>query len=363
MTTESGEGLFAERRRTGSRRLRRLPLAWLCLLVSPACGLAIPVTLRADESPARRDGIASQYPGDAGIAQDPRVVYAENFETDGIEPLRQRWDMVRNDEIMTLDSDVPPHSAGNRSLLMSQRAELGTGGDLYQVLGEGHDQVYCRMYVKFAEDCQPVHHFGTCVGGHFPPSKWPIVRAGQPPAGDKSFWVGIEPFGESWRWDYYTYWWEMRGSPPRGQTWGNSFIQDPELAVERGRWICVEQMVKLNDVGEANGEMALWIDGVPVSHVGQGFPRGTWIFDKFHPGRGGEGVRWNRELGERETLTTASDGDPFEGFRFRTDASLNINYVWLYLYLTQGTPGHINRVWFDDVVVATDYIGPLQPPR
>ncbi len=54
------------------------------------------------------------------------------------------------------------------------------------------------------------------------------------------FCVGIEPFGKSWTWDYYAYWNEMRGSPPRGQTWGNSFIHDPELKVEKGKWTCVE---------------------------------------------------------------------------------------------------------------------------
>ena len=88
----------------------------------------------------------------------------------------------------------------------------------------------------------------------------------------------------------------MRGSPPRGQTWGNSFIHDPALKVRRGQWICVELMMKLNDLGKANGEMALWIDGKLVSHLGPGFPKGKWVFDKFLPGKGGEGVRWNDKL-------------------------------------------------------------------
>ena len=120
-----------------------------------------------------------------------------------------------------------------------------------------------------------------------------MVSAGNRPRGDKSFWTGIEPFGKDWTWDYYTYWCEMRGSPPRGQTWGNSFIRDDQLKVERGRWICVEVMVKMNDVGDTNGEMALWIDGKPVSHLGKGFPKGKWVFDKFLPGQGGDSVRWN----------------------------------------------------------------------
>jgi hypothetical protein len=117
-------------------------------------------------------------------------------------------------------------------------------------------------------------------------------------------------------------------------------------------------MVKMNEVSEANGEMALWIDGKQVSHLGAGFPRGKWVFDKFYPGQSGDGVRWNQAKGDRELFATAVDGDPFEGFRFRTAEPLKINFLWLYVYITKGTPGHMNHVWFDDVVVATQYIGP-----
>ncbi len=27
------------------------------------------------------------------------------------------------------------------------------------------------------------------------------------------------------------------------------------------------------------------------SHLGKGFPRGEWVYDKFKPGEGGDGVR------------------------------------------------------------------------
>ncbi len=159
--------------------------------------------------------------------------------------------------------------------------------------GWGFDQLFARFYVKFAPDCGEIHHFGTNLGGNWPATPWPMVSAGKPPDGAKSFWTGIEPFGKSWTWDYYTYWREMRGSPPRGQTWGNSFVRDENLTVERGKWICVELMMKVNDLGDSNGEQAFWLDGKLISHLGKGFPRGRWIFDKFEPGKGGGGVRWN----------------------------------------------------------------------
>lgn len=309
--------------------------------------------------PHRNIGIAADYPGDKGIESDQRVVFAEHFEN-GLDTIAKRWNTVRHQEIMSLSNDIPPGSSGSQSILMSQVAEQGTGGDLYRVLEGGYDRLFTRMYVRFAEDCEPIHHFGTCVGGNFPSTRWPSVKAGQPPDGDKTFWLGIEPFGDAWRWDYYAYWCEMRGSPPRGQTWGNSFMHDPNLLVQRGEWTCIEVMVQMNDVGESNGELALWINGQQVSHLGPGFPKGKWEFDKFKPGDEGEGVRWNQEKGEREILNTAPGGNPFEGFRFRTAKNLNINYIWLYTYITKATPGHHNRVWFDHVVVAKEYIGPLQ---
>src|SRR5439155_10435464 len=183
--------------------------------------------------------------------------------------------------------------------------------------------------------------------------------AGERPRGDERFTVGIEPNGDAWVWDYYTYWMEMRGSPPRGQTWGNSFVRDPRLKVGRGKWDCAEAMVRMNDVGDSNGEMALWIDGRRVSHLGKGFPMGKWVFDKFIPGEGGESIRWDDAKGRPESFTVPAAGVPFEGFRWRRDGRLKLNFLWVLDYITDVPAGHVSKVWFDHVVVARRYIGPL----
>ena len=209
-------------------------------------------------------GLAAKYPGDAGIERDARVVQVEKFEQADIATLAAQWESVRAKDSMSFTADVPPGSAGRQSLLMDRQ-------------------------------------------------KGPGVKAGIRNDGAKSFWSGIEPFGKAWTWDFYTYWCEMRGSPPRGQTWGNSFIRDPKLTVEKGRWICVEQMIRMNDVGDTNGEQALWIDGKLVAHLGKGFPRGRWVFDKFEPGQGGGGVRWDDARGERDHFEVPAGGAPFEG--------------------------------------------------
>lgn len=265
---------------------------------------------------------------------------------------------------MSLAAETPAGSSGKQSLLITHVGGQGTGSHLYRRLEKGrlekgHDRVFARFYVKFAEDCGPIHHFGTCLGGNNPPSRWPSVRAGMPTAGDKAFWTGVEPFGDSWQWDFYTYWCDMRGSPPRGQTWGNSFIHNRDLKVDRGRWVCVEMMVKLNDVGDTNGEQAMWIDGQLAGHLGKGFPKGKWTYDKFLPGQGGGGIRWDRDQGGPVRFQVADGGEPFEGFRWRTAKELDVNFVWAYVYITKATPGHVSKVWFDNIVVATDYIGPI----
>jgi len=107
-------------------------------------------------------------------------------------------------------------------------------------------------------------------------------------------------------------------------------------------------MVPLNAVAERNGERSLWIDGQQVSHLGEGFPSGSWVFDKFFPGVGGERVLRNRQ--RRRSFRRLS-------LPYRQSAASA--FLWLYVYITKGTAGHATRICFDDVVVAEPYIGPL----
>lgn len=327
-----------------------------------AGGLFLPLIASAD-LPEGRSGIAAGFPGDAGIAGDSRVVFVEDFEEETLEALWSRWDSVADQKGQSFSADRPAGSSGRHSLRMLR--EEGSGASLYRRLTDnsgkgGYDRLFARYYVKFAEDCGVLHHFGTCIGGNLPATPWPVVRAGEAPDGARGFWSGIEPYGDSWTWDYYTYWCGMRGSPPRGRKWGNSFIRNPDHKVIRNRWICIEHMIRMNSPEKVDGEQALWIDGMLVSHLGAGFPSGLWTYDKFTPGRGGEGVRWDDTAGKPERFTTPDGGEPFRGFRWRTAPELNINFVWLYIY-TERPAGHRICVWFDHVVLATDYIGPLTP--
>jgi hypothetical protein len=302
-------------------------------------------------------GLAAKYLVDAGIERDPNVIFVENFDEPSLDAMKRRWDNVGSADIMSLSDDTPLQSNG-RSLLMTHVGGKGSGGHLYRRLLPGYDRLYTRFYVKFDPQSAPIHHFFQ-VGGYNPSSSYPHGGAGERPRGGGRFSSGVEPSADAWVWDYYTYWVDMRGSPPRGQTWGNSFIHDSSLKVAKGKWICVELMMKMNDTGDTNGEMALWIDGKRVSYLGKNFPDGKWVYDKFLPGKGGDGIRWNDVKGEAEQLVFPEGGSPFEGFRWREDKRLNINFLWVLLYMTNVPVGQVSKVWFDNIVVARQYVGPL----
>lgn len=312
-----------------------------------AFGLCFVGSIQAEESQGEiRHGLASQYKGDKGIEKDPDVIFAENFEAGSLDAVKSHWESVQNIDIMSLSPDVPAAGAGKRSLLMSHVGGKSTGGHLYRRLLPGYEQLYVRFYVKFDRNCYPIHHF-VHLGGYSPSTPWPQGGAGIRPAGNERFTTGVEPYGRKWRWDFYSYWMGMRSAPDK-KSWGNDFINDDSLKAERDKWICVELMMKMNTpVTAHNGEQAMWIDGKSwkkdgqiISRLGEGFPKGKWVWDSFLPD---------------------PKGEPFEGFQWRNDEKLNLNFLWLMLYITDAPDGYISKVWFDDVVVAKKYIGPINP--
>lgn len=309
--------------------------------------------------PAGNSGLASGYPGDSGIANDPAVVFTEGFEgLNSATTLQNRWENVSNSQLMSFVDDIPSGSTGTQALMVEHVGGESNGGHLYRRLDNGYDQLYFRFYVKFDADSNPIHHF-VHFGGYNPTTSGPQGGAGERPVGNERFSTGIEPFGDNWAWDFYAYWSRMRGSPPSGATWGNSFIRDAAPEAALGEWECLEVMMKVNDVGDSNGEMALWVNGELISHLGKGFPMGKWTYDKFNQGQGGSSVYWSDAQGQGVNYDVPAEGIPFEGFRFRTVPELKVNFFWLLVYITTAPQDHISKIYFDDIVIATEYIGPI----
>jgi hypothetical protein len=90
-------------------------------------------------------------------------------------------------------------------------------------------------------------------------------------------------------------------------------VARPDLRQELGRWYCYELMLKANTPGERDGEIACWLDGKLIAH--------------------------------------------FPHLRLRDVAVLKINHAALDLHI-RSNPTRANKKFYDDVVIATSYIGP-----
>jgi len=331
----------------------RLSIAcpWFLVLAS-----SLPLESAGAEADALPEGpgLSARYPGDAGLERDPAVLFAESFESGTLEEISKRWGNESNQDrkVLSLAADTPPGSPGKRSLGMTATLGENTGGHLYTRLPREVDRAFARFYVKFAADAGYLHHF-VHFGGYRPPTTYPQGGAGTRPEGSERITVGIEPYGDYGRhpppgiWNLYAYWQEMKISAD-GKYWGNSLKPARPAAVPRDRWQCVEIMLALNTPGEPDGEAALWLDGKLTARFRRGARRDQWT---------GMGFSLVEEGGE-----------PFEGFRWRSSADLKINFFWLLDYVTENAPRQnrvtkpnpVHRVWFDDIVVATSYVGPIE---
>jgi hypothetical protein len=316
--------------------------------------------------PEGNSGIAAKYPGDKGIEKNKAVIFHEAFEKGKIVDLKKNWTEIsnKNGKVLAFAKDAPPAGIGKRCLQMTATKGNDSGGHLWKLFKQGYDQVYARFYVKFAPDHPYIHHF-VKLGAWRNSPNWPQGEAGYRHDGKKSFQTGIEladrkNFDPPGNWFLYSYWCEMRSyETPKGRgskCYGNPFSPaKPEQGV-RDKWQCVEFMLKANSAPDKHdGEQAFWIDGRLIAHFAPGTPDGTWLRDRFNTSG-----KYNR------------NPKPFEGFRWRTTDKLKINTFWLLYYLesifrkdirpkNQNIPYNSNtaRVWFDDIVIATEYIGPI----
>lgn len=92
--------------------------------------------------------LADRYPCDRGIASDPAVVWAENFEEGSVSAVTSRYDSHNNDAGMALVADRPGASCGAASMKFTAGGGA-SATDLYKLLLPGHDEYFVRWYVKY----------------------------------------------------------------------------------------------------------------------------------------------------------------------------------------------------------------------
>jgi predicted amidohydrolase len=275
-------------------------------------------------------GLASKYREDQGIVDDPDVLFADNFESGEM----KKWDEQRGRVVMTEDK---PNS-GRWCVQMPMERGKNHGGDAIKWFMPGADAVYARFYVKFSPDYQYNHHF-VWLGANQRTNKWSAFgKAGLKPNGTY-YSTGMEPWfawgknlppGEV---NLYTYYLDMEPDRKMNKYWGNGFFPPgPGKGTAAGparvipplnQWQCWEFMIQANTAPDkADGKQAMWVDG--------------------------------KLIGE------------FTGIRWRNDMDLKVNCLWLEHYgYDEGDPTKrywkdSQSVWFDDVVVARRYIGPMK---
>ena len=272
------------------------------------------------------NGFAAAFPGDAGLSRNSDVIFADDFESG---KLGAGWDETRNDKgkVLTLVAPGAEARFGKQCLRVEAHLGTDTGGGLTKWF-ESADSVFIRFHTRFDADCDYVHHFVTLRankslhGG----DKWSgFGGAGLKPEGSERFSTAIEPWGNwgRWpapgRWNFYSYWHEMAPSKD-GKYWGNSYSLPAAALIPRGRWICVEFMLKPNTPGQPDGEQAFWIDGALQGH--------------------------------------------WKGFNWRKTELLKANALTLEAYVTDRWTKHPeNVVCFDNVVIARRYVGPTAGPN
>jgi len=283
-------------------------------------GASPPEERTATSDLPRGGGLAAGYPGDEGIASDPRVIFADGFESGDF----SAWDEhSKSDGVLTLvDESAAAPFLGKSSLKVTATLGKNTGGGVTKWFGSS-EQLFVRFYVKFAPDCDYTHHLvrlraNKSLNGA---DKWSgFGQAGLKPRGDRRFTTGMEPWGANGghappgKWNFYTYWQDMKASGD-GKFWGNSFMPEVQDPTPRGQWICVEFMVKHNTPGKPDGGQAFWIDGILGGH--------------------------------------------WQGFNWRESPTLWANSLAVESYVTERwTSNPVNIVFFDNIVVAKEYIGP-----
>lgn len=296
-------------------------LAWVCLSASP---------LHAQQ------GIASKYVADVGIANDPEVVFSQDFETGTLSQILALFNSVSNPQGMSLNSNVPPGSRGTRALQITSIGGQNTGADLYKKLSQGYQQLYLRYYIRYSGGGGAYHHTGGAIGGYNPPTDFPQGNAGVIPNGSNFFYDMVQTdilAANPLRVEHYAHW------PGMQCCFGNYLMNDPTVVFISDTWTCVELMIKMNSpLTSLNGEVAIWINGTKVSHLGPGFPNGIFSGGRFTP---------------------APNGIPFPGFLWRSTSNLSLNWMWFLHYVEQDPSGYVGRVWLDHIVLATSHIGPM----
>ncbi len=329
-------------------RKQCIPKAVLMVSLFVLPGALLSVAPATGES-STGDGIAARYTNDTGITRDSDIIFTDDFESwkSETEPLKKNWSVRVNKVSRTVvipgstgaDGSPGPGKSvleiacwtlGGESQSGGLSLKLGNYNNADEGLGEGHDEVYIRYYIKFDDEYRAVRNHGANLGGRDlekEDAAWVGMAGIRDVSSRGYFYSGVQPRGESGSEEleigFYSYHLDKKGQ------WGENYEVKKRIPIKVGNWYCIERHMKLNSVdpgkpdpANADGIEELWIDG---------------------------------------QLTIRR-----EGVRFRRVPHLRITYFSMGNYY-HGLPeqygsDHPIKVYFDNVVIAKKYIGPINRP-
>ena len=186
-------------------------------------------------------------------------------------------------------------------------------------IGEEPEEIYFRYYLRFADDWDQ-----TVSGGKLPGISGTYGAAG---------WGGRKPGGTDGWSARGTYFMSISGDNPlsgthpigtycyyadQPGTYGDTWAWNTEYKgfLNKNRWYCIEQYVRMNTPGVHDGVIRAWVDGRPA-------------FEK-------------------------------EDIMFRTADHLKIEQIWMNVYHGgKAVSPYDQHLYVDNVVISRQYIGPL----
>lgn len=319
----------------------RLALAVLLILAPVAAAEQVTGDSKLPEGDT---GIASKHPGDAGIEKEAACVFHDDFEG-AAKPgdLPAKWDAgVFHEEHIRIAEEKENVHGGKRALEFTVPKQAGElSNSVAKKITDEKEILFLRYYSKFDKGFDQVgsSHNGSMICSHYyvNGAATPGVRAD----GKNKFlacfecWRGEEQTPAPGGYNVYCYHPEMKDRFgdhffPSGtvlpnswersgeKTFGKDFVARPDVTPVLDRWYCHEFMVKANTVGKRDGRIACWIDGKLIAD--------------------------------------------FRNLRLRDVPELKIDRFALDLHIGSNVKRE-NKKWYDDVVAATSYIGPMVEPK
>lgn len=318
-------------------------VAFLLLAVASRASGQATASSALPRLPEGNAGIAAKYPGDVGIGRDPAVLFHDGFE-EYAKPadLHRKWTVVAREEHMRIAEEPENINHGKRAVEFTNPLQReGLTVALRRVMEHEQDAIFLRFYAKFEKGYDHPRgssHNGAIIAAHYYPGG--KATPGIPADGRNKFLVNFETergkHPSPGPLNLYVYHPEQGGSfgdhiystgkvvpsivrtpAPPPISFGPLFVPRLDFIPELDRWYCYEVMVQANTPGRRDGRVAYWVDGKLMAD--------------------------------------------FPNFRFRDVETLKIDVFGIELFLRPNIVRE-NKKWYDDVVTATSYIGPIFDP-